>query len=136
MKLDIDSQALKGLKNVSEYGGKHDFISGAQLEIFYGRGDFVDLGHFNKVFVKNAKEKAPQANNLETFSPRYSSNYLLNGRFNPSMNTIRVFFSKIRALFSIFKKRQGRVPPWFLYGRDLRHERVKLEQRNKLSFIF
>ena len=73
----------------------------------------MGLGHFNKVFVKNAKEKAPQANNLETFSPRYSSNYLLNGRFNPSMNTIRVFFSKIRALFSIFKKRQGGSPPGF-----------------------
>ena len=36
---------------------------------------------------------------------------ILNGKFNLRMDTIRAFFSKIRTLFSIFKKVQGRPPP-------------------------
>ena len=32
-------------------------------------------------------------------------------KFNPKMNKIRDFFSKIRTLFSIFEKEQGRPPP-------------------------
>ena len=31
------------------------FDSGAQPEIFQGRGGFVELGHFDKLFVKNIK---------------------------------------------------------------------------------
>ena len=58
------------------------------------RGDFVELGHFDKPFVKNG-----------AFSSRYSYNYIVNGRFNPRMNTIRAFFSKIKALFFDFQKR-------------------------------
>ena len=36
----------------------------------------------------------------------------MNGRFNPSIDKIRASFSNIRALFSIFKKGQGRPPPF------------------------
>ena len=33
-------------------------LSGAQPEIFQGRGGFV--GHFNKHFIKKSRKKAPQ----------------------------------------------------------------------------
>ena len=32
--------------------------AGAQPEIFQGRGGFVELGHFDKHFVKNTRKKA------------------------------------------------------------------------------
>ena len=41
-------------------------MTGAQPEIFQGRGGFVKLGHFDKLFVKNQK-KAPQGKILELF---------------------------------------------------------------------
>ena len=56
------------------------------------------------------------------FSPRYSQNYILNGKFNLWMNTIRVFFCKIRALFFAFKKGQGSSsPPLPLNARLIYH---------------
>ena len=36
---------------------KHN--SGAQPEIFQGRGGFAELGHFIKHFVKNTRKKVP-----------------------------------------------------------------------------
>ena len=39
---------------------KHN--SGAQPEIFQGRGSFMELGHFNKHFVKNTRKKVPPGN--------------------------------------------------------------------------
>ena len=41
--------------------------TGAQPEIFQGRGDFVELGHFDKLFVKNTHKKGPQGKILELF---------------------------------------------------------------------
>ena len=35
------------------------FSTGAQPEIFQGRGGFVKLGHFDKHFVKNSRKKDP-----------------------------------------------------------------------------
>ena len=57
---------------------------------FQGRGSFVELGHFNKHFVKNTSKKL--------------HNYILNGKFNPKLDRVRVFSFKIRAFLSIFKK--------------------------------
>ena len=48
------------------------FDSGAQPEIFQGKGGLVGLGHFYKHFVKNTRKKGPAVINLEVFSPRYS----------------------------------------------------------------
>lgn len=31
----------------------------AQIEIFQSRGDFVELGNFNKLFVKNTRKTGP-----------------------------------------------------------------------------
>ena len=67
-----------------------------------GRGGFMELGHFSKHFVKNTRKKDPTGKNFGVFSPRYY--YILSGKFNPKMDTIRAFLSKIRALFLIFKK--------------------------------
>ena len=64
-----------------------------QMLIFQGWGGLVKLGHF---------AKSPTRNNFGIPSPRYSQNYILNGKFNPKMDTIRTFISKIRT-FSIFK---------------------------------
>ena len=41
--------------------------SGDQLVIFQSRGDFVKLGHFDKFFFKNTREKLPQGKILELF---------------------------------------------------------------------
>ena len=43
----------------------------AQPEIFQGRGGFVELGHFDKDFVKNTRNKGPTGKNFEVFSTRY-----------------------------------------------------------------
>ena len=69
-------------------------VSGAQPEIFQGRWGFVKLGHSDKHFIINSRKTAPQGKILEF------------GKFNLRMDTIRAFFSKIRALFLIFKKGQ------------------------------
>ena len=84
--------------------------TGAQPEIFQGRGYFVKLGHFEKQFLKHVKKKGPAGKKFGFFLPRYSQNYILNGKFNLRMDTIRAFFSKIRALF-YFQKTAGEAPP-------------------------
>ena len=73
--------------------------AGAQPEI----RKFVKLGHFNKNFVKNSIKESPVGKISEFFLH-------LNDKFNLRMDTIRTFFSKIRAIFLIFKKGQGRPP--------------------------
>ena len=47
-------------------------FTGAQLEIFQGRGGFVKLGHFDKQFIKKSRKKAPHMKNSGVFSLRYS----------------------------------------------------------------
>ena len=39
--------------------------TGAQPEIFQGRGGFVKLGHFDKHFIKKSRKTAPQGKILE-----------------------------------------------------------------------
>ena len=63
----------------------------------------MKLGYIDKLFVKKAKKKKKRKHS-GTFSPRYSQNYILNGKFNPRMYTIRAFFSKIWELFFDFQK--------------------------------
>ena len=48
-----------------------DAKSGAQPEIFQGRGGLLGLGHFYKLFVKNTRKKGPAGKNLGAVSPRY-----------------------------------------------------------------
>ena len=42
-----------------------------QPEVFQDRGGFVELGHFDKHFVKNTQKKDPAGKNFGVFSPRY-----------------------------------------------------------------
>ena len=50
-------------------GSKNNLvISGTQPEIFQGRGGFVELGHFNKHFVKNTIKK-PRREKFWSFFP-------------------------------------------------------------------
>ena len=60
---------------------------------FQGRGDFVELGHFDKHFVKNTSKKLHK--------------YILNGKFNSKMDAIRAFFPQIWAFFRFSKKGRG-----------------------------
>ena len=83
---------------------------GAQPKIFKDRGGLVELEYFYKHFVKKNRKKGLAGKKLAVFSPRYSWNYILNGKFNSKMDTIWAFFYKIRDFFSIFKIRQGRPP--------------------------
>ena len=41
--------------------------TGAQPEIFQGGEGFMELGHFDKFFVKNTRKKVTQGNILELF---------------------------------------------------------------------
>ena len=68
--------------------------TGAQSKIFQGRGNFRKLRHFAKHFAKNLRKKSPEGKYFGVFSPRYSYNYILNGDFNPKMDTIWPFFLK------------------------------------------
>ena len=64
--------------------------------IFQGRGVFLELGHFDKQSSTTRKRKT-QGKITDFFT----------WKFNPQMTAIRVFFSKIRTLFSNFRKRAG-----------------------------
>ena len=74
----------------------------------------LELRYFDNHFVKNTRKRGPAGKHFGVFSPRYSSNYILNRKLNAKINTIRGFLFKIRTLFLIFKKGQRRSPPALL----------------------
>ena len=47
------------------------YTPGAQPKIFQGRGGFVELGHFDNLFVKNTRKKGSSVKNFGAFSPKY-----------------------------------------------------------------
>ena len=70
----------------------------------------MELGHFDKDFVQNTTgNRGPTGSYSEAlfqgpvwkhfFPSRY---YILNGKFNPKVDTIRAFLSKSRTVFLIF----------------------------------
>ena len=46
--------------------------AGVQWDIFQGKGGFVELGYFDKLFIKNARKKCHPSKNFWAFSCRYS----------------------------------------------------------------
>ena len=56
---------------------------------FQGRGSFVELGHFDKHFVKNTTTQLHR--------------YILNGKFTPKMDTISDFYPKSEHFFNFQK---------------------------------
>ena len=64
-------------------------------------GESVELWYFNKHFVKNTRNRSRTEKHFGNFCPRNILNsYILNGKFNPKMDTIRAFLFKIRTPFS------------------------------------
>ena len=81
-------------------------ISGAQPEIFLGRGGLMGSGHFYKHFVKSIRKKVPQGNIwefflLDTIETTFWEKNLLNGKLEDGHN--QGIFYKIRALFRFSK---------------------------------
>ena len=74
--------------------------AGMQPEIFQSRRGFVELGHFDKHFVKSTQKKAPLGNIFKYFSPTVKTSFRMKGLIQRW--TQSGLFSKIRALFSIF----------------------------------
>ena len=77
---------------------------------FSGQGERGLWNQGTLINISSKTQKQATHGNILEFSPRYSSNYILNEKYNPKMDTIRVFLPKIRTLFSIFKKGRGGLP--------------------------
>ena len=69
----------------------------------------MELGHFNKHFLKNTTKTGTAGKDFGVFSPRYSQKCILNGEFNPTMEIIRAFFFQNQGTFFDFQKRAGEV---------------------------
>ena len=52
---------------IMEMSPNKTFVTGAQTDIFKGRGGFVEFGHFDKYFVKNSRKKSRTAKKLGFF---------------------------------------------------------------------
>ena len=76
--------------------------TGTQPEIFLGGGGPID-----KNFIKIIRKKGPASKYFGVFSPRYSLKYILNGKFNPKIHTIRTFFLKSRHFIQFSEKGTG-----------------------------
>ena len=64
-----DRNVFRTLSNILRWSvlqKKQQLSAGAQLKTFQDRGSFVEIGHFDKHFVKNTK-KTPQGNILEFY---------------------------------------------------------------------
>ena len=85
--------------------------AGAQPEIFQGRGGFVELGQFDKDLVKNTKKKAPQGNILKIYDLDTVKTTFRMKKLTQRWTQSGLFFPKISALFSIFKKVFPLFPP-------------------------
>ena len=67
VKEKVDSSNNWKTVNMAENDFRLTSISDALPEIFQSREGFVQLGHFNKHFIKKLRKKAPQGKTLEFF---------------------------------------------------------------------
>ena len=51
---------------------RYSVPAGAQPKLFPGREGFVELGDFDKLFVKNTRKKGSAGKDFRAFSPRYA----------------------------------------------------------------
>ena len=70
---------------------------------FRAREGMVDLGDFDKHFVKNTRKKTPRER-FWSFFCRYSWNYILNGKFNSRWTEPGLFFPELRYFFRLSKR--------------------------------
>ena len=75
-----------------------------QPEIFQGRGGFVELGHFDKHFVKNTRKKVPLEKILEFFLLDTLKTTFWMENWTQRWKQSGPFFPKSGALLLIFKK--------------------------------
>ena len=70
----IQLKNFRLLKTIAAIPFREITYTGAQPEIFHGRGDFLELEHFDTLFVKNTKKKKEDhtGKNFGASSPRYS----------------------------------------------------------------
>ena len=101
-------------KLLSSYRDRSVFIimpeCGCATRNIQGRGDFVELGHFD--FVKNTRGKDSTGNFLSFFSQIFSKLHF-QWKINPMVDTIKTFLSKSKHFFD-FLKRAGRPPLTYL----------------------
>ena len=111
-----ESRDIEGCHQLplSRNSGCHNkkIVAGAQPGFFQGRRFFIELGHFNKHFVKNTIEKVPQGKILEFFSQDTLKIIFRMEKLAQRWTKSGPFFPKFRALFSIFKKQHERPPPF------------------------
>ena len=86
-------------------------ISGAQPEILQGRAGFVELGHFDKLFVKNTQKKAPQVNILELFLLDTLKTTFWMEDWTQEWTQLGLFFPKLGHFFRFSKKGRGGLLP-------------------------
>ena len=79
--------------------------------IFSGQRSFLGIRTVQSSFTNSTSKKNPAGKNLRFFRLETLKNFILNDKFYLNMTTIRAFFLQIRALFSIFKEREGETSP-------------------------
>ena len=94
----------------------------------WNQGTSIDISS------KTQENKGPAGKNFGVISSRYSQIYILNGKFNPNMDTITPFFPKSGHFFRLLKKSRGALPtscvPAFY---SLNHELV-IRRQNEYRF--
>ena len=64
--------------------------------------------------LETQEKEAPQGNILEIFLLNTLKNYILNGKFNPKMGTIRAFFFQNRDNFTFLGRLNMSESGWIL----------------------
>ena len=80
--------SLLMVSSVSKFPGQ------AHNTKFFRQGRFRGIWALRYIFPQKHKIEGPAGKNFGSFSPRYSQNCILNGKFNTKMDTIRTFFPK------------------------------------------
>ena len=86
-------------------------LGGAQSEIFKSKGGFVELGHFNETFFKNARKKDPQGKILELFLLETLKTTFWMEDLTPGWAQLVSFFLKSVHFFDFWKKLKEASPP-------------------------
>ena len=97
-------------KETKLHRSKRNKISGAQLEIFYDRGGFVELRYFDKLFFKGTKKKAPQEKILELFLLDTLKTIFWIEHLTQGWTQLGPFFPKSGHSFQFSKKGRGGPP--------------------------
>ena len=90
-------------------------LSGAQSEIFQGWGGFVELGQFDKLFVKD-KKKRSRREKFWSFFSQILLKLHFEWKINAKIDLFRAFFSQNQGTFFDFQKNAGEASLQTLRG--------------------